>query len=80
MLYKNIRHYLQVILFFPALLCGQQAFTGYQLTLMFNLERVRESLTSITDYSCNTVNMSLLQQDYQEDNIDLGKKARPFSI
>ncbi|NLD36816.1 MAG: DUF1571 domain-containing protein [Desulfatiglans sp.] len=77
MLYKNIRHYLQVILFFPALLCGQQALAQDINNPDVILERVRESLSSITDYSCIFSKHELIgSRIIKEDNIEL-KVKRP---
>lgn len=77
MLFKNIRRYLWVIIFLPALLFGQQYLAQDINNPDVILERVRESLSSITDYTCVFSKHELVgSRIIKEDNIEL-KVKRP---
>ncbi|MBN1906871.1 MAG: DUF1571 domain-containing protein [Deltaproteobacteria bacterium] len=77
MLLKNIRSYLYVIIFLPALFCGQQALAQDSLTPDTILKRVTETLSLITDYTCIFSKHELVgNRIIKEDNIVL-KVKRP---
>jgi outer membrane lipoprotein-sorting protein len=77
MLLKNIRSCLWVIIFLPALLCGQQALAQDINNPDAILKRVTETLSLITDYTCMFSKHELIgNRIIREDNIEL-KVKRP---
>jgi hypothetical protein len=81
MLFKNIRRYLRVIIFLPALLFGQQYLAQDINNPDVILERVRESLSSITDYTCVFSKHELVgSRIIKEDNIELKVKRQDSNL